>query len=487
MTDISDHEDLMDDEENFADMLDSYSPGMNQDFQVGDKISGKIISIGQDTVFIDVGSKIDGVVEKIELLDDDEQLPYQVGDEITLYVTAFDESEIRLSKAVSGIGGLNLLLEAHDKGVPVEGKVKETIKGGFSVEVLQRRAFCPISQIDMKFVEKPEDYVGMTLQFLIVRLEENGRNIVLSRKTLMEAEAKEVRKAFFDDLKVGSVISGRVTKLMPYGAFVEIIPGVEGMVHISELSWSRVENTQDAVAEGEEVRVKVIGIEENAKTGQHKLSLSIKQALEDPWLSVGDQFKTGDKTTGKVTRLAKFGAFVEISPGIEGMVHLSEMSYHKRVMKPEEVVQKGDLVSVMVKDVDGEARRISLSIKEAEGDPWIDVTEKYEIGKPVTGTLEKQEKFGLFITLEPGITGLMPKSHINKSADAKAIEKLKIGNPITVIVEAIDTQARRITLAPGDSEVEENWKNYSGDAKGAMGDLADKLQAALKQNPQLKK
>ena len=482
MTDITDHDDMEYEEESFADMLDSYSPGLNQDVQVGDKISGKIISIGLETVFVDVGSKIDGVVEKLELLDDDQNLPYQTGDDITLYVTAIDESEIRLSKAISGIGGLNLLKDAHDKGVPVEGKVKESIKGGFSVEMLQRKAFCPISQIDMKFVEKPEDYVGMTLQFLIVRFEENGRNIVLSRRALLEAEAKVARKAFFDDLSVGGVISGRVTKLMPYGAFVEVIPGVEGMVHISELCWTRVENPREVLKEGEEVRAKVIGVEENKKTGRHKLSLSIKQALEDPWLGAENQFKTGDKINGKVTRLAKFGAFVEIAPGIEGMVHLSEMSYHKRVLKPEEVVQTGDVVSVMVKDVDSNTRRISLSIKETEGDPWVDVAEKYEVGKPVVGTLEKQEAFGLFISLEPGVTGLMPKSNISKSADAKSIEKLKNGEPITVIVEAIDGRSRRITLAPGDSDSEKDWKNYSVDTESPMGDLGDKLKAALKQD-----
>ena len=347
---------------------------------------------------------------------------------------------------------------------------------------MQRRAFCPISQIDLKYVEKPEDYVGMTLQFLVTRFEENGRNIVLSRKALLEAELKEAQKAFFKDFAVGSVISGSITKLMPYGAFVEITPGVEGMVHISELSWSRVEKPEDILKTGEDVRVKVIGFEQNDKNGQYKISLSMKQATDDPWLVVDERFKEGDKLSGKVTRLAKFGAFVEIASGIEGMVHLSEMSYKKRIVRADEVVQPGDVVSVMVKEINKDAKRISLSIKDAEGDPWIEVREKYDIGKPVKGILEKSEAFGLFVTLEPGITGLMPKSKISKSTDAKSIEKLKTGDGLTVIVEAIDLQNRRITLAPGDSSEERDWKGYATDSDSPMGDLGEKLKAALKQN-----
>ena len=483
MTDITDHDDKEYEEENFADMLDSYSPGLNQDIQIGDKISGKIISIGGETIFVDVGSKIDGIVEKSELLDDEQNLPFQTGDDIELYVTAIDEGEIRLSRAISGVGGLNLLLEAHENAIPIEGKVKESVKGGFSVEVLQRRAFCPISQIDLKYVEKPEDYVGMTLQFLVTRFEENGRNIVLSRRSLLEAELKEAQKAFFKDLALDSVINGCITKLMPYGVFVEIYPGVEGMVHISELSWARVEKPEDILKAGENVRVKLIGFEQNNKSGQYKISLSMKQVTEDPWLTVDAQFKEGEKLSGKVTRLAKFGAFVEIAPGIEGMVHLSEMSYKKHIVRADEVVQPGDVISVMVKDIDKDAKRISLSIKEAEGDPWIEVREKYDIGKPVKGILEKSEAFGLFINLEPGITGLMPKSKISKSTDAKSIEKLKAGDGLTVIVEEIDLQNRRITLAPGDSAEETDWKGFvSGGADSPMGDLGEKLKAALKQS-----
>jgi small subunit ribosomal protein S1 len=480
MNDVMDHDNMEEPEENFADLIDSYSPGLNQDIRVGNKINGKIISIGKESVFVDAGSKIDGVVDIIELLDEDGNLLFKTGDKVQLYVTAIDESEIRLSRAIAGDGGLNLLSEAYESGVPVEGKVKEQIKGGFHVEVLKRRTFCPISQMDLKFVDKPEDYVGMTFQFLIVRFEENGRNIVLSRRKLLEDELKEIQKGFFEDLKVGKVMDGKVSKLMPYGAFVGLFPGVEGMAHISELSWSRIDHPEVVLKEGQEIRIKVIGVEKDEKTGRHKISLSMKRVDDDPWLGVKERFKTGDKVTGKVTRCMKFGAFVEIAPGIEGLVHLSELSYAKRVTDSREAVEPGETVSVMVKEVDEAARRISLSLKEALGDPWMDVAEKYKIGTPVKGTLEKKEGFGLFINLEPGVTGLMPKSKIAGPDDAKFIERLKIGDSLTVMVDAVDLKNRRLTLASGDGAEATDWKEFAPDTENQLGSLGEKLKAALK-------
>jgi small subunit ribosomal protein S1 len=483
MNDVTDHDKMEEQEENFADLIDSYSPGLNQNIRVGDKINGKIISIGQESAFVDTGSKVDGVVDILELLDEDGNPLFKRGDNVQLYVTAIDESEIRLSRAIAGDGGIYLLREAYEGGVPVEGKVKEQIKGGFHVEVLKRRAFCPLSQMDLKFVQNPEDYVGMGLQFRIVRLEENGRNIVLSRRKLLEEELKESQSGFFENLGVGKVINGKVSKLMPYGAFVELFPGVEGMAHISELSWSRIDKPEVVLKEGQEVRIKVIGFERDEKTGRHKISLSIKQVDDDPWTGVKDRFKPGDKVTGKVTRCMKFGAFVEISPGIEGLVHLSELSYAKRITDTRDAVEPGETVSVMVKEVDETARRISLSLKDAAGEPWMDVTEKYKIGAPVKGTIEKKEGFGLFINLEPGITGLMPKSKIATSDDAKVIEKLRIGDTLTVRVESIDVKNRRLTLAAGDGAEAADWKEFAPDKQNQLGSLGEKLEAALKSRP----
>lgn len=474
-------EDENNDEKSFAALLEDYSPGKDAVISVGNKIRGKIVSIGKDSVFVDTGTKIDGVVEKAELCDDDQPMALKEGDIIELYVVALSEDEIRLSKAVSGIGGLDMLKEAYRQSIPVEGKINETCKGGFRVEVLQRKAFCPLSQVDLNFVENPSEYVGKTLNFLVTTLEENGKNIVLSRRALLEREVEKTRKAFYETLRVGSVVDGRATKIMPYGVFVELAAGVEGMVHISELGWSRAASPESVVRVGDTVQVKVIDIKPSAKPGQLKIALSIKQMTADPWESVDDYFRVGDRIGGTVTRCADFGAFVEVAPGIEGLVHISEMSYKKRVLKPEEIVSVGESVSVMIKEIDLQKRRLSLSIRDAEGDPWVDVANKYSPGQTLEGILEKKEKFGYFITLEPGITGLLPKSKLGGSNLAATIEKLKPGDPIKVVIEAVSPKERKISLAPVNTADEQNWQKFAADAGSSMGSLGDKLQRALDQ------
>lgn len=475
-------EERQEEQDSFADLFASYEGAMAEDIQVGDKIKGEIISIGMDMVFVNTGSKIDGAVEKTELLDENGELPYQVGDPLELYVVAFDENEIRLSRALSGIGGLNMLQDAYEARMPVEGRVAEQVKGGFRIELMRHRAFCPISQIDTRYVENADEYIGGTYQFQIVQFESRGKNIVVSRRKLMEKEQKEVRKEFLRDLEVDQVLTGRVTNLMPYGAFVELVPGVEGMVHVSEMSWSRVDKPDEVVKKDEEVTVRVLRIEAGKKPDEPRLSLSLKQVTGDPWESEIQKFRIGDKVRGRVTRLVDFGAFVEIAHGVEGLVHISEMSYARRVNRPGDVVQENENVDVMIKDMDMGNRRISLSIRDAEGDPWVGMEERYEIGQRVEGTLENKEQFGLFISLEPGITGLLPRSKMSRSASAAALDKLNPGDTVTVVVEEIDTSGRKVTLAPGDAREEGNWKKYSDKparSSGSLGSLGEKLKEAL--------
>ncbi len=465
-------------EPSFAEMLEAYEAGMNEDLQVGDKIKGKVVAIDDHSVFVDTGTKADGMVEKEELLDDDGELTCRVGDELELFVVALDESEIRLSKAISGIGGLEVLKDAYHNKIPVEGKVVAAIKGGFQVEVVKRRAFCPISQMDVTYVEDTAPYIGRSYSFLITRLEENGRNIVLSRRKLLEQEQAAARKEFLAKLEEGDVVTGRVTRLMPYGAFVELCPGLEGMVHISELSWSRLDTPQDAVSPGQQLDVKVLKMETDAK-GRPRISLSARQATEDPWLKAARRFAPGTRTTGKVTRCADFGAFVEVAPGIEGLVHVSEISY-RRVNKPEDFVKPGQSVSVMVKSVDPDARRMSLSMKEVEGDPWLDVQERFAAGTKVDGVVEKKEPFGIFVTLAPGITGLLPASRIKSAAGGDRLERLKPGDSVRVTVSQVDAARRRISLAPVDQGQSDDWQRFAGRGNGSLGSLGEKLQQALK-------
>lgn len=468
-------------EESFAEMFEAYSAGMKEDLRIGDKVHGRIIAITNSSVFVDTGTKTDGVVEIEELKDEEGQLPYEVGDELDLFVVATNESEIRLSRAISGVGGLEMLRDAHAGNIPVEGKVVQTIKGGFQVEVLKRRAFCPISQIDTQYVEDGEKYVGQTFQFMIKQITENGRNIVVSRRQLLEAEQKKTQAVFMETLEAGQTFDGRVTRLMPYGAFVELTPGLEGMVHISELSWSRLEKAEDAVKPGQTIRVKVLRIEPGKKGP--KIALSVKQIEGDPWDRLPETIRPGQKISGKVTRCADFGAFVEIVPGIEGLVHISEMSYTQRVHKPQDIVSPGQAVSVMVKDIDMNKRRIGLSLRDAEGDPWLEVEQKLAKGQPVNGTVEKQEAFGTFVRLAPGIVGLVPKSAISRSPNAAAIDRLKAGDAIAVVVEEINKADRRISLKPHDAGDEDQWQQFKADTDNtSMGALGEKLARALKKS-----
>ena len=466
--------------EDFAELFASYESQRKAALKAGDKVSGTVISIGQKSVFVDCGASVDGIVDREELLNDAGELTVAEGDTLELYVVGLTDDSVRLSKALTGAGGLNMLQDAYDGGVPVEGKVREQIKGGFHVEIMKRRAFCPVSQIDSRYVANPEDYVGQTLQFRITKLTEGGRNIVVSRRALLEAEQQQASAEFFDGVKPGDVVEGTVTRLAAFGAFVELVPGVEGLVHISEISWARIQSPEEALSVGDRVRVKYLGTSAGKKPGETRLSLSIKQAQDDPWKTVTERFKDGDKVTGKVVKLMEFGAFVEIAPGIEGLVHVSEMSYAKRVNKPGDVVQVGDMVAAVIKQIDVEKQRISLSMRDAEGDPWLTVADKYPVGQTFEGTVEKRQQFGLFVNLEPGVTGLLPQSVMAKAEGEVKFDKLGAGDKVVVSIESVNLRDRKISLGTGKKEEVSDWKGYKPQAGGDMGSLGDALAKALK-------
>ena len=465
-------------EESFADLFEAYESEMNHDIKVGDKIDGKVISVGQTSVFIDTGSKSDGVVEKAEFLNDDGEVTVKEGDSIELYVVKKTESEITLSKAVSNAGS-DILGIAYEMKTPVEGKVISECKGGFNIELLKKRAFCPISQIDTKYVENPEDYVGKDFTFIISEFKEGGRNIIASRRDYLNIDLEKQFQEFFNTAKPGDLFNGTVIKLMKFGAFVEIESGVEGLVHISELGWSRVKETDDAVSVGEKVRVKLLKFEKNEDLKKSKISFSIKQVSEDPWDLVDSKFHAGDNITGTVTKLMDFGAFVEIAPGTEGLVHISEMSYLKRILRPEDAVTAGETIDVVIKDIDLEKKRISLSMRDSTGDPWATIDNKFNIGQVYEAELEKRENFGLFLKLEPGITGLLPKSKIKSAEDPGVFDRLKPGQKISIKVLEINKNDRKILLAPPSEETNSDWKGFVKKESSGMGSLGDLLQEAM--------
>lgn len=450
----------------------------------GQRVSVRIVAITGDTIFVSTGSKVDGIVDREEL-EVDGELPFQVGDMLDLYVVTVSPQEVKLSRILRGAGSLTALEEAKDAGLPVEGKITGQVKGGYSIDIMKRRAFCPASQIDLRQPDDPEAPVGKTFPFLITRLEKGGRNIVVSRRVLLEREQAENRDAVLAEVHEGDVREGVVTRLAPFGAFIELAPGVEGLAHLSELTWTRIGQADEAVTVGDRVRFKITGIAKDAKGV--RISLSLKQVADDPWKEVAARLQPGDVVSGKVVRNAPFGAFVEVLPGVEGLVHLSELSFERRVNKADEIVAPGDVVSVKVKEVDADKRRISLSLRDAAGNPWDTVTEVLPMDADITGTVEKRAPFGLFITLSPGITGLMPNGVIQASPSRKTLERLGPGEAVMVRVKDLDAANRRISLVPAGEEGsdvggEKDWKRHAPKPAPApsVGALGLALQAAMK-------
>jgi small subunit ribosomal protein S1 len=338
--------------------------------------------------------------------------------------------------------------------------------------------------MDAASLQDPDNLVGRTLQFLVTRVENKGRNIVLSRRALVERERRESLEKLLAELKIGDILDGTVTRLAPYGAFVELAPAVEGMAHISELSWARVELPEEAVQPGDRIKVKLLSVTQDAR-GNTRISLSRKQAEGDPWDDVEKHVSPGQAAQGKVTRLAPFGAFVELFPGVDGLVHLSEMSFGRRVHNAGEILSIGQSVTVVVKEISTEKRRISLSLRDAGADPWADAAARFPVGSLVQGTVEKRAPFGLFVELAPGITGLMPNTAAASSRQASALARLAPGDAVSLAVQALDAEQRRITLAPEDcapmdAQSRQQYESASADASKDMSTMARALQHALK-------
>ncbi len=472
--------------EDFAAMLAAHETASSR-LQPGQKVTGTVIAITGDSVFVDVGIKVDGIIDRKDTLDAEGNESVKPGDSLEAWVTGVSSQEIRLSRSMSG-SGVAALEEARDAAVPVDGRVTAVCKGGYTVDVLGKSAFCPGSQIGVAATEDAAALVGRSMQFLVIRVENRGRNVVVSHRAIIERERAEQLDALLESLKPGDMVEGKITRFAAFGAFMELAPSVEGMIHLSELSWSRVGAPDEAVSLGDTVRVKVISISKDSK-GHVRISLSRKQAEGDPWQDVAARLEAGAVVSGKVVRLAPFGAFVEVLPGIEGLVHISELSWTKRVAKAEDVLTAGDTVSVKVKDINLENRRISLSLRDAEGDPWKEAAQQFAAGTTVNGTVESRTPYGLFITLAPGITGLLPAGVIKNSKQGKQYSKMDKGDTVTLTVQNLDTAARRISLAPeGEQSAEpmedKAWKQHSaaGSSTGGSGMniMAQALQKAMK-------
>lgn len=480
--------------EDFASMLESQENSQVR-VQVGQKVSGTVIEITDDSVFVNVGVKIDGIMDRKDFIDNEGNLTVAPGDTVEAWVTKTTSQEIILARSMSG-AGMAAIENAKDAAIPVDGRVIDVCKGGYHVEVLGKTAFCPGSQMESG---DANSMVGKTMQFLITRVESRGRNIVVSHRALQDREREANLEKLLESMKEGDVVDGVVTRLAPFGAFVELAPAVEGMVHLSELSWARIMKADEAVKEGDHVHVKVLKIsKEKGRDGREhtRISLSIKAAMGNPWDDIVARLPVGNIVQGKVMRLAPFGAFVEVLPGIEGLVHVSEMSWGRRVNKPEEVVKPGDIISVKVKEINTEDHRVSLSLRDAEGDPWADATTRFPAGCTVEGRVESHSKFGLFVTLAPGITGLLPEGIIRATKTSDQFQNLDKDAPVTLEVQRIDEAAHRITLVPAGIEIpagkenggrmsksseDNSWRQHqkAGVATSNLGIMAQALQKAM--------
>lgn len=437
----------------------------------GQRVKGTLIAVGSEYAFVSLGGKAEGMIPREEVVDEDQELTVTVGQEIeaTVAVVGGREGGIRLSlRALKASLDDEVLREAYDNLLPVEGKVTGHNKGGFVVSIGGKEAFCPISQIELGFTDNPEAHVDQSYAFRIK--EYGGGRFVVSRADLMRAEREVRLQELKGTLRVGDILDGTVESVRDFGAFVDV-GGVQGLVHVSHLSWSRVQHPSEAVTQGQKVRVKVLEVD----WAKERIGLSMKEAAGDPWTDLS--VKAGDKITGPVVRLADFGAFVELVPGIEGLLHLSEMSWTRRVRTPADIMKVGDSIDVMVLDVNPLTKRISLGLKQLESDPWTTALGTLRPGMKVRGQVEKVADFGVFVALEQGVTGLVPNREMDTDRSANHKKSFPEGTEMEVVVMEIDSEQRRISLSRkavregADRVVPEGSLGDSGERMGTFGDL----------------
>ncbi len=393
MTDIKKNTDISEagQEPSFADM---FHASLRKEVTVrpGDRVEARVISVSGDSVFLDLGTRAEGVVAREEFAREG-RADLKEGDTVTVLVNGFRDGMFRCTRRLGAGPGspaagkdsaaLAKLNDAFLAGIPVEGKVKAVNKGGFDVVVLGQRAFCPISQIEKGFCTDPSLHLDKTYAFLIRQYEEGGRNIVLGRKDLLRAEEQERARRIWQELEVGQVLPGTVTSLTDYGAFVDI-GGIEGLLHVSEISHQRVNNPREALQVGQELQVAVIALDQEKR----KISLSLKAQQPDPWQELPQKLAGGGEFPGQVVRLRPFGAFVEIFPGVVGLLHVSRLGQGRRIAHPKEVLTVGDTVSVRVISLDLEQKTIQLTMEEPEQDVGADLAElKRSQGRDGSGTM----------------------------------------------------------------------------------------------------
>ncbi|EBQ5933267.1 30S ribosomal protein S1 [Salmonella enterica subsp. enterica serovar Newport] len=459
----------------------------------GSIVRGVVVAIDKDVVLVDAGLKSESAIPAEQFKNAQGELEIQVGDEVDVALDAVEDGfgETLLSREKAKRHEAWITLEkAYEDAETVTGVINGKVKGGFTVELNGIRAFLPGSLVDVRPVRDTLHLEGKELEFKVIKLDQKRNNVVVSRRAVIESENSAERDQLLENLQEGMEVKGIVKNLTDYGAFVDL-GCVDGLLHITDMAWKRVKHPSEIVNVGDEINVKVLKFDRE----RTRVSLGLKQLGEDPWVAIAKRYPEGTKLTGRVTNLTDYGCFVEIEEGVEGLVHVSEMDWTNKNIHPSKVVNVGDVVEVMVLDIDEERRRISLGLKQCKSNPWQQFAETHNKGDRVEGKIKSITDFGIFIGLDGGIDGLVHLSDISWNvAGEEAVREYKKGDEIAAVVLQVDAERERISL--GVKQLAEdpfnNWvalnkkgaivtgKVTAVDAKGATVELADGVEGYLR-------
>ncbi len=432
----------------------------------GELIKGTIVSVQNDYVIVDVGFKSEGSIPIFEFGEDPD---LSIGSEIEVVLENFEDQYGNLILSKERADFLKVwerVMNAYETGEILEGKIIKRIKGGMIVDLFGMEAFLPGSQIDTRPIRDFDVFVGQTMEFKVVKVNEPTENVVVSHKVLVEEEVADQRNAILEGLEVGQILEGTAKAITDFGVFVDL-GGVDGLIHITDLSWGRINHPSEIVKLDETIKILVTDFDEEKK----RISLSLKRLTPNPWGEIANKHKIGDTVSGRVVSLTDYGAFIEIEKGIEGLIHNSEMSWTQHIKHPSQVVAMGQIIDAVILSLDKDEKKISLGIKQLEPDPWESLMQKYPDGSHHSGIARNLTNFGVFVELEPGVDGLI---HISDLSWTKKIrhpgEVVKKGEPIEVVVLSVDVEQRKISL--GHKQLIDNpWNTF--EKKYALGTVTD--------------
>lgn len=477
--------------ESFADLFEASL--LDIAMQNGSIVTGIITEIDDDWVTVDAGLKSEGVIDKKEFLNDKGEFTLQIGDKVKVSLDAVEDGfgETRLSREKAKRAETWLVLEeAFEKGAPVIGIINGKVKGGFTVDVNTIRAFLPGSLVDIRPIRDTTHLEGKELEFKLIKLDQKRNNVVVSRRAVLETVNTAERDELLSNLQEGQVVKGVVKNLTDYGAFVDL-GGIDGLLHITDMSWKRIKHPSEIVTVGQEIDVKVLKFDRE----RNRVSLGLKQLGEDPWVDIKRRYPENTKVKAVITNLTDYGCFAELEEGVEGLVHVSEMDWTNKNIHPSKIVQLGDEVEVMILDIDQERRRISLGLKQCQQNPWDTFAEKFQKGDRISGNIKSITDFGIFIGLEGDIDGLVHLSDISwDEPGEQAVRQYTKGDKLETVILSVDPERERISLGikqlsgdPFMNYVSQNEKGSvvkgtvkSVDAKEAVVTLVEGVEGILK-------